>query len=695
MQGHRKALFNPQRKGMTVTMKIRFKLAGLMLIILIIPMIVVSAVYSSKCAKAVVNGQISSLEIINGDRAAYLNEVLGNIASSQKNFASDSSVREFAEHEFSGSHSEEELKYVNELIRDTVRRSDVISDMFIVSDTGTVIAAYNKENIGSFDDKTADYISFAGSNNGISGIYPPTTSDKCYFYSCRRVYTPDNKKVAVAVQKVSLEEAADMLKITGYSNFAVSLIVDSNGRYISGSVSNPRKLEEVVEYRIIAENIPEAVPYYGEAGGSDTVVKEAEGYHIFGTPVPSGGWSVVSMFETDIAEKAASSSVSGARKVVIIITVLAAAAIIFVCYVFTEPIKKLISVISQKNKGDANVRLELDSNDEYGQISIEFNAMFDSIFESEQRYRTVVSMMDNVVFEINLKTFKVYVSNNFNQKFSYRAKDESIGESFLYKMKIHKDDMKRYKDDLDSIVSSQGDKWEGEYRMKNLYGDFSWIRVKGKKFFDRSGAPSKIIGLLVDIDKEKKSAITLIQKASFDALTQLYNRPTFLRTLDEEMGKSFTRRSLDALMFIDLDDFKHFNDEYGHKCGDEVLKFVADTIKEVTYERGFGGRLGGDEFVMCLTDLTLIGDAGKAAAEVISILNEGFVSESTELHFNIHCSIGIAFFRENGSNSAELLEAADTAMYKIKKSGKSNFAYAGSETRIDVVETDATFDSTF
>lgn len=695
MQEHGKALFNPQRKEMTVPMKIRFKLAGLMLIILIIPMIVVSAVYSSKCAKAIVNGQINSLEIINGDRAAYLNEFLGNIIISQKSFTSDNGVREFVEHESSDSHSDDELKYVNELIRDTVRRSSAVTDMFILDDSGTVLAAYNTDMVGQTDKQINDYISFSGSNSGISGIYPPTSSDKCYFYSCRRVYTPNNKKVGVAVQKVSLEEAADMLKITGYSNFADSLIVDSNGKYISGSVSNPRKLEEVVEYRAVAENIPEAIPYYGETNGSDTVIKESEGYHFFGTPIKNGGWSVVSLFESTDAKKAASSSVSGARAAVIAITVLAAAAIILVCYFFTEPIKKLISVISQKNKGDVNVRLDLDSNDEFGQISTEFNAMFDSIFESEQRYRTVVSMMDNVVFEINLKTFKVYVSNNFNQKFSYRAKDDSIGESFFYKMKVHKDDMKRYRDDLDTIVSSQGDKWEGEYRMKNLYGDFTWIRVKGKKFFDRTGAPSKIIGLLVDIDKEKKSAITLIQKASFDALTQLYNRPTFLRMLDEEMNKSYSRRSLDALMFIDLDDFKHFNDEYGHKCGDEVLKFVADTIKEVTYERGFGGRLGGDEFVMCLTNLTLIGDAGKVAAEVISILNEGFISESTELHFNIHCSIGIAFFRENGSNSAELLEAADTAMYKIKKSGKSNFAYAGGETRIDIVETTATFDSTF
>ena len=676
-------------------MKIRFKLAGLMLIILIVPMIIVSVVYASKCASAITESQTSSLEIINGDRAAYLNEFLGNIITSQKSFTSDSKVRDFSESAFYGDVENDNFDYVNDLIRTTVRRNESVTDMYIISENGNIIAAYNKDKIGLYEEKYHDFIDYAGMNSGISGIFPPTASDKCHFYACRRVYAPNNKKIGVAVQKISIETVADMLKIEGYSNFAVSLIVDSNGKYISNSVSTPRKLEDVVEFRLIAENVPEAIPFYGETRVNDTVKKDAEGYHIFGTPVKNGGWSVVSMFESAEAHKTAKATVSGARVVLIILLVLACAAVITVCYFFTEPINKLIKVISKKNKGDMQVRLEFDTNDEYGQISTEFNAMFDSIYESEQRYRTVVSMMDNVVFEINLKTFKVYVSDNFNQKFSYRAKDDSIGESFLYKIKVFKDDMKRYKEDVDSVVSAQGEEWEGEYRIRNAYGDFSWIKVKGKKFFDRTGAPSKIIGMLMDIDREKKNAITLVQKASFDALTQLYNRPTFLRTLDEEMRESYSRRSLDALMFIDLDDFKHFNDEYGHKCGDEVLQFVADTIKEVTYERGFGGRLGGDEFVMCLTNLTLIGDAGKAAAEVISILNSGFISESTEMHFNIHCSIGIAFFRENGSNSAELLEAADNAMYKIKKSGKSNFAYAGGEKNIEAVDGTATFDNTF
>ena len=204
--------------------------------------------------------------------------------------------------------------------------------------------------------------------------------------------------------------------------------------------------------------------------------------------------------------------------------------------------------------------------------------------------------------------------------------------------------------------------------------------IKANKFYDRDDVPTKIVGVIVDIDREKKSEMHLLQKASYDNLTQLYNRETFTKTLAAEMEHSAARKTLEAMLFIDLDDFKFFNDQYGHACGDEVLKFVADTLKEICFERGFAGRLGGDEFVVCITNLILIGDIGDIAQEIIDILSNGFTSESCEKELAIHCSIGIAFFRENGKNTEELIAAADEAMYVIKKHGKSAYSYARSTT---------------
>ena len=110
-----------------------------------------------------------------------------------------------------------------------------------------------------------------------------------------------------------------------------------------------------------------------------------------------------------------------------------------------------------------------------------------------------------------------------------------------------------------------------------------------------------------------------------------------------------------------------------------MLKYTADCLKEIVFDKGFVGRFGGDEFVVCLTNLQYFGDPGAISNEIIEALGKGFVSESTDKKLSIKCSIGIAFFNENGKNSEEVLNAADEAMYSIKKHGKSNFAYASGE----------------
>ncbi|MCI7497837.1 MAG: hypothetical protein MSA82_00320, partial [Oscillospiraceae bacterium] len=142
-------------------MKIRFKLAGIMLIILIIPIIAVYAVYSSKCSKAVTDGQISSLEIINGDRAAYLNEFLEKYIVVQKNFVTDKEVKSFAGNISNNMAEPDELKYVNDLIRDTVKRTENAKDMFIVSDKGIVLAAYDTLKVGTYDDDFKDFLTYS------------------------------------------------------------------------------------------------------------------------------------------------------------------------------------------------------------------------------------------------------------------------------------------------------------------------------------------------------------------------------------------------------------------------------------------------------------------------------------------------------------------------------------------------------
>ncbi|MBD5138613.1 MAG: diguanylate cyclase, partial [Ruminococcus sp.] len=483
----------------------------------------------------------------------------------------------------------------------------------------------------------------------------------------------------IVYQLYSTSRLQDMINSTKLDKYTTSAIMDSSGNLLEYPYKTLKSYTENESYKAAGSHLVKAVnPSDGEATEFSAEFGSGRGLRtLFASPVPSCHFTMVAVSDKSNLQKLAEKSGQSIRNISII-TVIVSCVLTFVfIYWFSKPINEIIRILQKKKKGDMYARFDIRSSDEFQQIGSEFNNLFDDVFESEQRYKTIVEITNNIVFEISIKNGTVFVSKNFNKKFSCRPKDDSMKESFFYKIHVHKDDKERFMNDLERILGP-ANFMQGEYRVKSIYGDFIWIMIKATKFYNRDEVPTKIVGVIMDIDKEKKSEMHLIQRASNDALTQLFNREAFIKSLTVAIEESAAKKSLDAMMFIDLDDFKFFNDEYGHACGDEVLKFVADTLKEISFERGFAGRFGGDEFVICLTNLTLYGDSGKIAQEIIDILGNGFISESTGLKLNVHCSVGIAFLRESGKNAEEVIAAADEAMYNIKKHGKSAYAYAKS-----------------
>lgn len=357
----------------------------------------------------------------------------------------------------------------------------------------------------------------------------------------------------------------------------------------------------------------------------------------------------------------------------VLLAVICIAAAIVIPIMITRPLKVIEETLVKIRRGDHEARISTVSNNEYGQISRAFNNLVDEIVVSEDRYRTIIEMSDNIIFEWNFKTNEVFFSNNFNQKFSYRAPSDHFGDSFLLKAKLHPEDADRYRDDLDKL--EKGKNFErNEYRMKNIYGDFIWVLMRTATLHDKDGKPLKVVGVMVDIDRAKKSEQQLTERASYDALTELYNRETIESQIDNEIALSAARKSEMAVLFIDVDDFKHYNDNYSHATGDQVLKFVAKTIKGVVADFGFAGRYGGDEFIACVRNAE-INTPTSVAQQIIARLDEGFEADIGE-RLTVSVSIGIALIKDDYNTRVEyLIGKADDAMYSVKKSGKSNFAF--------------------
>lgn len=357
----------------------------------------------------------------------------------------------------------------------------------------------------------------------------------------------------------------------------------------------------------------------------------------------------------------------------IVLGILSCVAAILVSRVITAPLTKIQKTLGTIRNGDHEARIRNMTNNEYGQLSRAFNNLVDDIVVSEDRYRNISEMSDNIIFEWNFKTNEVVFSNNFNKKFSYRAPSNHFGDSFLLKAKVHPDDLERYRSDLDQL--EKGKNFErNEYRIKNIYGDFIWVLMRTETLKDNEGKPVKVVGVMVDIDRGKKSEQQLTERASYDALTELYNRETIENQIDNEISLSEMRKSEMAVLFIDVDDFKHYNDNYSHATGDQVLKFLAKTIKTEVEGVGFAGRYGGDEFIVLLRDAET-NDPALFAQRIIAKLNEGFDADIGE-RLTVSVSIGIALIKDNYNTRVEyLIGKADDAMYSVKKSGKSNYAF--------------------
>jgi diguanylate cyclase (GGDEF)-like protein len=157
--------------------------------------------------------------------------------------------------------------------------------------------------------------------------------------------------------------------------------------------------------------------------------------------------------------------------------------------------------------------------------------------------------------------------------------------------------------------------------------------------------------------------------ARYDGLTGLANRELFYERLRVALASAATSANGLAVLYLDLDGFKHVNDTHGHARGDTLLELAARRLCHGVRESSLVARLGGDEFVVLLEDLHSTSDAETVAANLRTVLSQPF--EVAGLHLNVGASIGIAVYPQDGTSAEDLLRRADQAMYAEKSAARS------------------------
>lgn len=336
------------------------------------------------------------------------------------------------------------------------------------------------------------------------------------------------------------------------------------------------------------------------------------------------------------------------------------------------PFATVTAAMEEINAGDRQKRLPEFKAYEFQVISESFNDLLDDFYISEDIHKTITSLSENMLFEWDLKNNELYVSDNFRDNFDLNYDSANIfDESFLASL-MNEVDARHFIKDMNALSDGVREYVENEFQVKTRNNTEIWVNIKTSAITNRSGAINKIMGVVTDINNKKKSSLQLSQKASYDFLSQLYNRSTFLKELQKILDLKRANESY-AILFLDVDDFKFINDRYGHNVGDEVIKYVSDTIKECVGKDGIAGRFGGDEFVMCVTSKEKVEGCEEFAMSIIDQLFSGYNCETVQVILNVNASIGISLAPEHGTDAEKLVGAADEAMYFVKKNGKSNY----------------------
>ncbi len=201
------------------------------------------------------------------------------------------------------------------------------------------------------------------------------------------------------------------------------------------------------------------------------------------------------------------------------------------------------------------------------------------------------------------------------------------------------------------------------------------VQERTAELMERTAELIETNNKLQEENAERRQAEERIRyMAHFDALTGLPNRVLLQDRIKQAIAHTLRNKSRLAILFIDLDYFKHINDSLGHHVGDHLLQLVADRLQQCLREGDSVARLGGDEFVVSIAlHNNNSDDAALVAQKILNTLDQPFIVANNELH--VGGSIGIGLCPDDGTDVESLMRAADVAMYYAKEKGRGNYQF--------------------
>ena len=301
---------------------------------------------------------------------------------------------------------------------------------------------------------------------------------------------------------------------------------------------------------------------------------------------------------------------------------------------------------------------------------IERAAKTEALFEEKERAQVTLNSIGDAVVSTDLSLRVTYL-NVVAERLTGWSRQNAAGRPVHEVLHIIGADRKEARNPMASAIS--------ENKTVALTPDCILIRRDGSEFaiedssapiHDRHGQVTGAVMVFHDVSAVRATTLRMSHLAQHDALTELPNRILLIDRLTEAIALAARNRRQLAVLFLDVDRFKHINDSMGHMIGDRLLQSIAQRLLDCVRASDTVSRQGGDEFVILLPEVARSQDALVCADKVLEVLR--FPHRIDEHVLHVTASIGIVTYPEDGADCETLIRHADFAMYDAKDNGRDN-----------------------
>ena len=282
--------------------------------------------------------------------------------------------------------------------------------------------------------------------------------------------------------------------------------------------------------------------------------------------------------------------------------------------------------------------------------------------ETKNMYTYALNMGDFGICKWNIDKSEMFISEKIT---GYKFNSIKSMTEFINIIAYEKDKMMAIQD-LGDYINGSLKFYQSTFRIKTKCGEIKWVLFKGKIFKDETESSGVLGALMFNITN-----IKFYERC--DSLTNLPNREFFFIKLNNLIKTAEIHNKKGALIYIDIDNFKIINHNFGHHLGDWILKSFAKSITVLLGKQGELFRLEGDEFAILIYEFNDIKKIEKMCNKIHKCLRKSFRIMGKEIY--ITTSLGVTIFPDDSSDPDELLKFCNFAIYKSKGKGKNEFTF--------------------